>query len=214
MGCDLPGTLLCDECREALPVIDQDFACPRCGAPFASIVCTECSAEWTEIGRTVSALVFDGTARRLVTVYKDAHERRLAPILAGLIHRALEESGALAGLEAPLDAIAFIPSTPSAYARRGFDPMEGVAAELAPLLGLPAIDVLAHEDVGDQRALGRSERAANVQGSFAAIGDLFEMRLLLIDDVITTGASARAAALALASHGATVEVCASVARVW
>lgn len=214
VGCDKPGTLLCEDCAANLPLIEQRYACPRCGAPFGWLVCTQCDETWDEIGQLVSALGYEGVAKALVTVYKDGHERRLAPVLAQLIASALEQSGALAKLERPLDALAFIPSTPAAYNRRGFDPMEDVARELSSRMGLPMVDVLAHEDVEDQRRLGRAERAENVRGSFVALGDLWQSRLLLIDDVVTTGASARAAAAALKSRGASVLVCASVCRVW
>ncbi len=221
VGCDEPGTLLCAECAEALPVIDQRFSCPRCGAPFGWLVCTNCAEPIPEIGRMISAFAYEGVAERLVKVYKDEHERRLAPILAEALHLALENLAECvpAARDAPepaagFDAIAFVPATEEAFLRRGFDHMEDVARELSRRLGLPVADVLVHHHSGDQRELGGEERTENVRGSFEVVGDVWGSRLLLVDDVVTTGASLREAARALVARGASVPVAASVARVW
>ena len=55
VGCDQPGTLLCDRCRAELPWIEQRLACPVCGAPFGFLTCTECDGDWP-VRATVAAL--------------------------------------------------------------------------------------------------------------------------------------------------------------
>ncbi len=215
VGCDEPGTLLCPECAAGLSAIDQRFACPRCGAPFGWLACTGCTEPAPELGRVVSAFAYEGVAERLVKVYKDEHERRLAPLLAEALRFAVENLAECEPTALPaLDAIAFIPATEEAYLRRGFDHMELVARELAKRLCLPVADVLVHHRSGDQRELGGEERAENVRGSFEVAGEVWGSRLLLVDDVITTGSSLREAARALVSRGALVPLAASVARVW
>ncbi len=214
VGCDTPGTLLCEDCAKRLPTIDRRWACPFCGAPFGWLVCTDCTGPSPELPRIVSAFAHEGAAARLVTVYKDEHERRLAPLLAEAIHLALHSAFEEDGEIVTLDAIAFIPSTEEALARRGFDPMQGVARELSARIDLPVADALIHYSSGDQRELTGEERAENVRGSFEATGDVFGARLLLIDDVVTTGSSLREAARALAARGARVALAASVTRVW
>ncbi len=62
-----------------------------------------------------------------------------------------------------LDAVFFVPATPAAYARRGFDHMEGVSRSLSGMLGLPLAD--ARPEARDQRKLGREERLANAASS-------------------------------------------------
>ncbi len=215
VGCDEPGTLLCEACAASLPVIDQRYACPHCGAPFGWLVCTNCAEPAPELERVASAFAYEGVAERLVKVYKDDHERRLAPVLAEALRFALENLAASAPEALPsLDAIAFIPATEEAYLRRGFDHMELVARELSKRLDVPVADVLIHHRSGDQRELGGEERAENVRGSFEVAGDVWGSRLLLVDDVITTGASLRESARSLVARGATVPLAASVARVW
>ena len=220
VGCERPGTLLCDECREHMPWICQRWACPHCGAPFGYLTCTECGRDWG-LDALVCAAGYEGVARRLVTTLKDAHETRIAPVMAAAMATALDEAAAW---EAPdgrprfsaddLDAIAFVPATARAYARRGFDHMALVAEALSQLTGLPVADVLVRGPALDQRRLGRADRAENLEGSVSAIDDVSGMRLLLADDVVTTGASMRACAAALRARGAARVVGCALCRVW
>ena len=220
VGCDQPGTLLCDRCRAELPWIEQRLACPVCGAPFGFLTCTECDGDWP-VRATVAALGFSGTPARMAVGLKDAHELRLAPVMAAAMLTALEESSAWPAQDgaprfAPsaIDGVCFVPATSRAYARRGFDHMELVARELARGAGLPLADVLVRSRARDQRDLGREDRSRNLEGTMRSVADVSGARLLLVDDVVTTGASVAEAARALAERGAaSVTVCA-FARVW
>ena len=108
----------------------------------------------------------------------------------------------------------FVPATPAAYARRGFDHMEGVSRSLSGMLGLPLADVLARPEARDQRRLGREERLANAASSTRVVGDVTGCSLLLVDDVVTTGASVRACARDLLAHGAESVTACALARTW
>ncbi len=245
VGCDRPGTLLCPDCAAALPAIEQRFACPRCGAPFGSLVCTECTrcrerdeedawapGEPDACGALPAAPFdeFDGVCcygvdewplDRLVRAYKDGGERRVAEILAGMVAQAARDAGLAPGspgrpslrLPAP-DAVAFVPCTPRAFARRGFDHMERVAHGVAGELGLPLVDVLARCDTRDQRGLSRAGRTANARASLVALEPIDGARVLLLDDVVTTGATLGAAAQVLRAAGAVQVAAAAAARVW
>lgn len=217
VGCGLPGALVCDACLRSLPRIDQDGACPDCGAPFGRLVCTQCRHDW-ELSGCVCACSFAGTAARMVTTLKDAHELRLAPLLATAMAGALEEAGSVPSfLGTPpgeLDALCFVPATAEAFVRRGFDHMELVARPLASALGVPLADILVRTSARDQRRLGRSERAANLAGSIAVRDDVRGLRMLVADDVVTSGASVREAARALLARGAASVTALAFARVW
>lgn len=218
VGCDELNTLLCDTCRLDLSWIFQHYACPVCGAPFGWLVCTECQKDW-ESSTCVSAFVYQGPAARLITVYKDQFELRLAPVLAAALVCALEEAETSAVRQNSLnlqeiDAVTFIPATAEAFKRRGFDHMELVAREVARLLDLPCIDVLVHKEAKDQRSLNRTQRVENMKGTFEVAHDVYDMHILLIDDVITTGASIREATRELYVRGAALVLAASVARTW
>lgn len=222
--CDLPGELLCPTCRARLPWIEQRFACPTCGAPHGSLTCTQCikddDADWPARA-CVCALSFDGAGAKLATAFKDAHELRLAPVVAAAMATALDEAAAWPARDGyprfdagEVDGLCYVPATREAYQRRGFDHMELVARELSWLLALPLADVLVRDSARDQRDLGRSERAANLAGTVEVVEPVSSMRLLLIDDVITTGASMRTCTEALLAHGADSVAACALARVW
>ena len=220
VGCEMPGELICDECREALPWIEQRCACPVCGAAFGDMTCTGCEGDW-EPRVTVAALGFSGTAARMATCLKDYHELRLAPVNAVAMLVALEEAAFWPARDGrprfdagSVDAVCFVPATAEAYARRGYDHMELTARELAAMLGLPLADVLARDAASDQRDLGRSGRAANLAGTMRVVDDVWGLRLLLVDDVVTTGASMREATRALLARGAAEVTACSLIRVW
>lgn len=251
VGCDVPGSLLCDSCRRSLPAIDQRTACPRCGAPFGDLICTECSAcrEAGDGGGAVLGMSADpgcaeGCAEtgagggagdvelgcldalccygihgwpldRCIRAYKDAGERRVAGLLAQMLYQAVDRSvsvGPWSG--ARYDGIVYVPASPEAVARRGFDHMELVACELREMTGIPIHHALACGDRKDQRGLTRGQRSDNAAGSFVATMVARGARYLLIDDVVTTGATMGAAAAALKGGGADLVRGAAVARAW
>ena len=91
--CDAPGEVLCGPCRQNLPYIDWWRACPRCGAPFGRVQCSECNAvmlqasgrEAPPFAGAASAVAYQEGARRVVGAYKDQGERRLAETMATLM---------------------------------------------------------------------------------------------------------------------------------
>lgn len=220
VGCEQPGELLCDECRSELPWVEQRLACPICGAPFGFLTCTDCEGAW-RARACVAALGFHGTPARMVTCLKDAHDLRLAPVMAAAMLGALEEAsfwpapdGAPRFSPAETDAVCFVPATAAAYVRRGFDHMELVSRELSRMAGLPLADVLVRASARDQRELGRDARADNLSGTVRVAEDVAGARLLLLDDVATTGASINEASRALLARGATSVTACVLARVW
>lgn len=214
-GCERPGELICADCLESLELIDPASSCIHCGAPFGSLVCTECTPVTGEphvlrssaVGRVLAMGVYTGPLPRIIRAYKDAGEQRLAPLLGDMLLDAAEHAQACApgrygGLLSAADALAFVPATASAYRRRGFDHMEAIVSSLARAAGVPAVDALVKHGGADQRLLGRDERRLQAQGAYEVVADVRSARLLLVDDVITTGATVAAAADALERAGA------------
>ena len=217
--CERPGALLCNQCRDALVRIDPATACLRCGAPFGDLLCTECRELEMACDRCLAAAVFDGVPARLIRAYKDAGERRLASVIAELMLDAARTAEALAeerwgGMLFGADAVTFVPATSAAFQRRGFDHMEAVTRAFSEQSGIPLLDALAKRGRGDQRALGRSGRREQSRGVYQVVTDVKDLRLLLLDDVITTGATVSAAAGALKQAGAAHADALALARVW
>jgi ComF family protein len=224
-GCERLGALLCEQCMDALPYIDQQHACPRCGAPAGRLVCTECTPIYEKktfaFSQARCALEFSELTRRVIVAYKDGGERRLAPLLSHI----------LAGAIPPewrrwLDAFIWIPVDPTALNRRGFDHMELIARALAEQTGLPAAPILTKRARNDQRRLNRAQRRENMAASFSVVASPSAIaspstphasrlrNLVLIDDVFTTGATLDAASRVLLTSGVREIRVATIARVW
>jgi predicted amidophosphoribosyltransferase len=96
-----------------------------------------------------------------------------------------------------------VPAAPAAVRRRGFDHSADIARHLARLTDTPVQALLKAAASADQRSLGRSARFANREGAFRiAAGVRMPARIVLIDDVLTTGATLDGAARVLRRSGA------------
>ena len=217
--CDAPGTVLCDSCRLRLPYIDRWLACPRCGSPHGATQCVSCNSySLAEVGRSavpfdrcVSAIEHRGIARSIITGYKDAGERRLAREIARLTFNVMPRTWMRQGA-----CISYVPADRVARRRRGFDHMAPIAREIARLAALPCVPLLYKQSTSDQRGLTRRERFANMTGAVrmdADVGGRLPPRVILVDDVYTTGATLFAASDALRDAGVNELYCATFARV-
>lgn len=214
--CDAPGSPLCAHCAATLPFIDALTACPRCGAPFGMVQCSECtpvlldSFGYSEppYDEAISALLLTDEVRRIVTVYKDQNERSLARPIAEIIARYLPPRWLARG-----PAVTFVPATLAARRRRGFDHGERIAREVSFTIEAELAPLLAPPRRLDQRRLARSGRIGNMRASLTVLsGASIPETLILIDDVCTTGATLFAATDALKSAGAKTIFCATFAR--
>lgn len=207
-GCERPGALLCEPCTHTMPSIDPTGACPSCGAPFGHLICTECWRTEYAFEAAVCLGELDGALARAIVLHKDAGEQRLGGLLGGLL-------GEVVAARWPTwaDAVTWVPATDAAVRRRGFDHAAAVAGGVARVAGLRCAPLLGRHRARDQRLLGRLQRAANSKGTFFLKGDV-PPRVLVVDDVMTTGATLDAAAAALLEGGACAVRAAVVARCW
>lgn len=209
-GCDMPGALLCERCRAALSLIAPIGACPSCGAPYGHIVCTECWSREYEFSATTATCSLERPMSRMITLYKDGAERRLAHVLAQELSAAIEGSG----WGSWPSALVPIPATPAAIRRRGFDHVELLVSSAAAILDLPVCSVLVSSGARDLRRLGRAERLTAVERAFCLADSAVPPRALVVDDVFTTGSTLNAAAGVLLAGGAQEVRAAVLARAW
>ena len=208
-GCDGQDALFCARCRAWLEQnYDPRRACPRCGAPFGALVCTECAQTAFAFSAACVLGVLDGPLARAIVMMKDRGEERLATVLAQLLAQRVWPGWA--------DAVAFVPVSPAALRARGFDQGRAVAWALAAALDLPLGRFLIRPHSTDLRSLDREQRRAAVAESFKPGPDAARVsrypHVLLVDDVFTTGATTDACARLLLEAGAAEVRVACLAR--
>ncbi len=190
---------VCAACWRSLPRITPPW-CVRCGDALPSAIagpcCARCDGRSSAIALARSAGLYDGSLRRIIHAFKYDGRRVLAPRLAA----AMREAGM--DLLSGADAVVPVPLHPWRGLRRGFNQ----ADDLARHLGLPVWRVLRRRRHGPPQAgLGAAERQANVRAAYAAAGGITRLRnraVVLVDDVMTTGATLEACAEVLAAAGA------------
>jgi competence protein ComFC len=191
--CGTGGRQLCASCREELPRLEPPL-CARCGAPTAWPVerCRECAGRRLAFATARAAVGYDQAARRLVHAWKERGLRRLAAEAARLVTERLPPP--------EVEALTFVPADRGRRLERGHNPAERLARELADAWELPCVPLLERTRGGRQRGSSAAERRT-VRGAFRPSGAA-PVRVGVIDDVYTTGATAAAAASALRKAGA------------
>ena len=210
-GCDGYGNLLCERCAAEVWLYNPALACPHCGAPFGELVCTECWDRTLPVVFTVALGTLDGVLARSVVLHKDQNERRLGPLLGRQLGSVVTLRHP--GWVEPDTAVTWVPPSAISLRRRDFDHGRSIAEGVGAALGIVPRPLIAHRGALDNRALGRGGRSDNVAQAFETVGPI-EGRVLLVDDVLTTGATASTCANILLAAGAQEVGLAVVARVW
>jgi ComF family protein len=195
VACGGGERLLCGACRAELVLLGPPL-CARCGTPTAWPVdrCAECAGRRIAFRTARSAVAYDRTARAVVSAWKERGVRALGAEAAALVAAAVPLPDA--------DAVTFVPGDAERTLWRGVNTAEALAGALAERWEMPAARLLARTGRSRrQRGLVRAERRANVRAAFRAVRAP-PRRLVLVDDVYTTGATANAAASALRKAGA------------
>ena len=199
LGCGSEGCVLCPSCSASLPRIALPI-CQRCGIPeTGGNLCTACINHPLSIDGIRSVFLFKGTARQVVLQFKYRHLKAATAPLGQLMADYLRAS------PLPGDVILPVPLHPKRLRRRGYNQASLLAAEVGRLTGLPLMEdalVRVRDTAPQARSAGALERRINVQGAFECPQELSRERVLLLDDVCTTGATLDACATALKSAGA------------
>ena len=204
---DAPG-LLCPACFRATGFITPP-CCVTCGAPFDATplagtegLCRSCQIAPPDFDRARAALRYDGGARRLILPFKRGDRVELAKALAPMMARAG------AALLARADLLVRVPLHRWRLFRRRYNQAAVLAHALTRLSQVPALpDALARtRSTASLGGKGAAARRAEVDGVFAVRprrrARIEGRRILLVDDVMTSGATASACARALKAAGA------------
>jgi ComF family protein len=193
--CALPGRLACKRCTAALPRLAGPV-CARCGSPVAWPVerCRECAGRRLAFASARAAVEYDPAVRALVSAWKEHGLRGLGSLAAAVVDEVVPRPAAR--------LITFVPPDGDRSVKRGHHPASRLARELGERWEISVEGLVARtRPLRPQRGLARAERRRNVRGAFRV--DAAHGRIVLVDDVYTTGATVAAVASALRAAGAT-----------
>lgn len=207
---------VCRECLHKPEPLSAEYFCTSCRTPFLNPApldregrCDLCRRELRGFDAAYSYGAYEGVLRDLIHLFKYARIRPLAGPLGALLVSAIPR-------DQSFEAIVPVPLDWRRRFARGFNQSRLLAAAVAKRYGVPVTDALGRiRATATQAGLTNARRRENVAGAFAVRrkAAVAGRRVLLIDDVMTTGATATACATALKRAGARYVALLALARV-
>jgi len=199
VGCREMGALLCAKCLDAFELIEPPL-CPHCGRPRSNgRLCPVCQHDPLQIDGIRSVAYSDGTLREAIHGFKYSNLRDLAVPLGRLMSDYWEKT------PLPAEIIVPVPLHPDRLRERGYNQATLLAKELGKSIGLPISEnsLVRVRATRPQVELSAQERKENVRDAFrCSNAELEGKRVLLVDDVCTTGSTLQACSIASRQAGA------------
>lgn len=189
----------------------RHMVCPRCEETLPWLSEADRLQKGEHFSRCLSTSWYEDQFRFAMLQYKFYGQRHLAEVFAAPLAKYIAQS-----FSGRFDLITWIPISKERFRTRGYNQSQLLAKEIAKLLGQTAVPLLSHPRPKPPQSgiATAAERKSNVSGCFAvsSAGDFRGKRILLIDDVITTGATLEEAAKILRLAGSKEVMCATVCR--
>jgi len=191
---DIPvGKYLCGACEAKISRIVPPF-CAKCSEPFPGAItspfdCVNCAHRTLHFDAAVSAWRSRGIVRQVILNFKYGRQIHLRHLVADWLFTALEDER-LRGRE--FDLIVPVPLHPARQRERGFNQAALLVELLSQQISIPARAILERTRyTTTQTAFDRAERMENLRGAFRLRrnADVRNLRVLLVDDVLTTGST-------------------------
>lgn len=188
-----PKGLTCNVCGRELNDGEREYSvCADCAKSFLP---SEGTPAFYGAVKVYACFEYEKAARKYVLEYKDSDKPFLCEYIAKYMYELYRERRLQA------DAVCYVPSSRAAFLRRGYDGMRYVAEEFSRLSGVPADHSLFRREGDDQTRVAYDKRRENVQNKFLSRGG-FSGDVILLDDVVTSGATIEECAGVILSHGA------------
>jgi ComF family protein len=196
-ACGREGSPLCERCEHDMPALKRPF-CSRCAEPNSPLICRRCAETRPAFDQVLAPYLAQGAARELVHRLKYNDARAYSERIAGLLEEFLRRES-ISG-----DVIVPVPLHPSRERRRGYNQSALIARDLGRLTGIEVDSRSLRrvtKSVPQVTLSGADERRAAVEAAFecepVSVGTV-----VLVDDVVTTGATMSECAKALKRGGA------------
>jgi ComF family protein len=211
-GCNAAtGSVLCDACIDTFRPVEEEKACPVCGRPVGKpVLCGACMEEKRAFRRGYFGYYFEGRLREAIHSFKFNGRIDVGEYLVRLLR---ERFGTITE---NVDCVVPIPVTEKRLTERGFNQSFIIAEEIAKMTNkelCPSV-LTKTKNTKDQYALSRKERKRNISGVFAIKNgqQISGKRVLLVDDLFTTGYTAQEATRLLVKSSAKEVVFFALAR--
>lgn len=210
VGCGEQGYRLCFKCQQEIKPISGPL-CQRCGGPITEkqSLCTECQNDEPPYEASRSLARYEGVVRTCVHSLKYDRNQALGEFFAEELAELIRREGW------ELDLVVPVPLSPIRMQERGYNQAALLARPISFTLGIPftPFGLKRIRNTQSQVELSAKERKSNVRGAFEAIPEIVQgKRILLVDDVTTTGSTLRECSIALIKGGCLKVYCLTLAR--
>ena len=192
------GSVICKHCNDELPYLDEK-TCYKCGRFLDEYgkLCRICIGSKKNFDRGYSVFKYDGNIRNIILRYKNNHALNLTEFLVDNLVQRFNETNEV------VDCVAYIPMFESDKIKRGYNQSEILAREVASKIGVDVLESLEKiKKTSAQKSLNFEDRRDNLKGAFSYSGEKIVGSVLVIDDILTTGATADEMARLLKKKGA------------
>lgn len=208
-GKEIADGIICNHCKE-----NNNFnvgnRCKVCDTPIkeGNIICDHCKSNKRAFKSVSCPLLYSEDVRKSLLKFKSDGAKYLAAPFAKLIYQRLCED------KIEFDVIIPVPSHKKTMRKRGYNPAKELAEELSILASKPVLDILVKTTITkNQKFLDFKERQTNLENTLTITDPKLvkNMKVLLVDDIITTGATVNSCAV-LMHKAASIHVCAVARR--
>ena len=197
------NAVICDDCVKTMKHTG-DIVCEKCGrrVGMENSLCENCAKYEFEFDLAASAYCYEGAMRELIHKLKYSGEQWIADLMASTMCEILSQRGW------EIDIITFVPMYKLKQRARGYNQAELLAKGVAKSCGVECKEILKRsKNITPQSKLDKSERMENIKDAIVINDkldiDLDGKRVLVIDDILTTGSSLNECARVLKKMGAT-----------